>query len=100
MVNKKNQLAMLKAGAGAPARSSALSNPEAAKGSTFPAQYFECLAGSGKIGRPGLPVIIPVTEFRDTFGVALTNLLSGGKAADELKKATEAFQPILEKSNA
>ena len=51
-----------------------------------------------EIGRPGLPQIIPVTEFRDIFGVALTNLLSGGDAKAELKKATEAFKPVLEKS--
>ncbi len=98
MANKKNQLAMMKAGAGAPGRTSALTNPEAKVGSKFGEQYFECLAGSAKIGRPGLPVIIPVTEFRDTFGVALTNLLSGGNAKAELAKATEAFKPILEKS--
>jgi multiple sugar transport system substrate-binding protein len=98
MANKKNQLAMLKAGAGSPGRSSPLLDADVQKSSKFPAQYFECLNGSSKIGRPGLPVIIPVTEFRDTFGVALTNLLSGGNAAAELKKATEAFKPILEKS--
>jgi multiple sugar transport system substrate-binding protein len=98
MANKKNQLAMLKAGAGSPGRSSPLLDADVQKNSKFPAQYFECLNGSSKIGRPGLPVIIPVTEFRDTFGVALTNLLSGGNAAAELKKATEAFKPILEKS--
>jgi multiple sugar transport system substrate-binding protein len=53
---------------------------------------------SGRVGRPGLPVIIPVTEFRDVFGVALANMLSGADPAAELKKATEAFKPVLEKS--
>jgi multiple sugar transport system substrate-binding protein len=98
MVNKKNQLAMLKAGAGAPARMSPFANPEATKSSIFAKDYFDCLAGSSKIGRPGLPQIIPVTEFRDIFGVALTNTLSGGNPAAELKKATETFKPVLEKS--
>jgi multiple sugar transport system substrate-binding protein len=98
MCNKGNQLAMLKAGAGAPGRSSALGNPEAAQGSRFPKEYFECLLQSGKIARAGLPQIIPVTEFRDVFGVALTNTLSGADPATELKKATETFKPILEKS--
>ncbi|WNJ91399.1 sugar ABC transporter substrate-binding protein [Bosea sp. 685] len=98
MCNKGHQLAMIKAGAGAPGRLSALSNPEAAAGSRFPKQYFECLAESGKIARAGLPQIIPVTEFRDVFGVALTNTLSGADSATELKKATETFKPILEKS--
>ena len=98
MCNKGNQLAMLKAGAGAPGRSSALSNPEASTGSRFSKDYFDCLAASGKIARAGLPQIIPVTEFRDTFGVALTNTLSGADVATELKKATEVFKPVLEKS--
>ena len=31
---------------------------------------------SAKIAQPGLPVIT-VTEFRDTFGVALTNMING-----------------------
>jgi multiple sugar transport system substrate-binding protein len=98
MCNKGNQLAMLKAGAGSPGRSSALANPAAREGSRFPKEYFECLAASGKIARAGLPQIIPVTEFRDVFGVGLTNTLSGADVATELRKATEAFKPVLEKS--
>jgi multiple sugar transport system substrate-binding protein len=96
--NKQNQLAMLKAGAGSPARLSPFANPEGTKSSIFSKEYFDCLAGSSKIGRPGLPQIIPVTEFRDIFGVALTNTLSGADPAAELKKATEAFKPVLAKS--
>lgn len=96
--NKGNQLAMLKAGAGSPGRASALGNPAAQEGSRFSKEYFDCLAKSGQIARAGLPQIVPVTEFRDVFGVALTNTISGANAAAELKKATEAFKPILEKS--
>ncbi len=96
--NKENQLKMLMNGAGATARNSATSNTEAISKSKFPKQYFECLEGSGKIGRPGLPVIEPVTEFRDVFGIALTNMISGADAKTELAKATEQFKPILEKS--
>jgi multiple sugar transport system substrate-binding protein len=47
-----------------------------------------------------LPEIVSVTEFRDVFGVALTNMISGGDAADELKKATAAFRPVFEKEQA
>ena len=52
------------------------------------------------IARPGLPVILPVTEFRDTLGVALTNMIGGADPAAELKKATDLFRPVLEKSEA
>jgi multiple sugar transport system substrate-binding protein len=89
---------MLKAGAGSPGRSPALANPDAQVGSRFSKEYFDCLAASGKIARAGLPQIIPVTEFRDVFGVGLTNTLSGADVATELHKATEAFKPVLEKS--
>ena len=50
------------------------------------------------IAQPGLPVISPVTEFRDVFGVALTNMINGADPATELKKATAEFQPVLDKS--
>ena len=34
-------------------------------------------------------MIVPVTEFRDVFGIALTNMINGADPATELKKATE-----------
>ena len=41
---------------------------------------------------------MPVTEFRDVFGIALTNMINGADPATELKKATAEFQPVLDKS--
>ena len=52
------------------------------------------------MGRPGLPEIVSVTEFREVYGVALTNTLGGANVKAELVKATEAFKPILDKENA
>ena len=45
-----------------------------------------------------LPQIIAVTEFRDIFGIALTNMIGGADPAAELKQATVQFKPILEKT--
>ncbi len=98
MTNKAQQIAMLKAGAGAPGRSSAYLDKDTIAQSRFGKQYFECLLASAKIARAGLPQIVPVTEFRDVFGVALTNAIGGADVAAELKKATEAFAPVLAKS--
>lgn len=98
MTNKANQIAMLKAGAGAPGRASAYLDKDTIAQSKFGAQYFECLLNSAKIARAALPQIVPVTEFRDVFGVALTNAIGGADVAAELKKATEAFAPVLVKS--
>ena len=56
------------------------------------------MVASARISQPGLPVIVPVTEFRDIFGVALTNMLDGADPAAEMKRATAEFQPVLDKS--
>ncbi len=89
---------LLQAGAGVPFRKSILGDQKVRDGVTMPGEWVDAVAGSGEISKLALPVIVPVTEFRDTFGVALTNLISGGDPAAELKKATEAFKPVLEKS--
>ncbi len=92
---------VLRAGAGTPSRASRL----------WPDRRHQVAASSRrngstprvaslKIARSGLPVIVPVTEFRDTIGVGLTNIVGGADPATELKKATEAFQPVLDKANA
>jgi multiple sugar transport system substrate-binding protein len=96
--NKLNQLRILETGAGAPCRDSAYRDPRGMANLKVPKEWAEALVECGKIGRPMLPVIIPVTEFRDVFGIALTNMIGGADPAAELKKATEQFRPILEKS--
>ena len=96
--NKQNQARVLAAGAGAPARNSAYSNPEALANLIVPQEWVDTLIASGEIGLPSLPEIIPVTEFRDIFGIALTNMITGGDPRQELEAATEEFRPILEQS--
>ncbi len=93
-----NQARILAQGAGAPARQSAYSNEEALANLIVPQEWVDTLIASGEIGLPSLPEIIPVTEFRDVFGVALTNMITGADPAEELAKATEEFKPILEES--
>lgn len=95
---KQNQLRYLTGGAGSPARTSPYRNEEAIKASRFPRDFFDTLVESAAISRPGLPIILPVTEFRDTIGTALTNTIGGADVAAELKRATDAFRPILEAS--
>ena len=96
--NKANQTRMLQALAGAPVRTSAYAAAQASSDFKAPKEWVECMLASAKIAQPGLPVIAPVTEFRDTFGVALTNMINGADPATELKKATAEFQPVLDKS--
>jgi multiple sugar transport system substrate-binding protein len=89
----------LRTGSGTPPRASCYERQDVVKGSKFPQEWFDTTAVSLKLARSGLPVIVPVIEFRDTIGAALTNIVGGADAAAELKKATAAFQPVLDKSN-
>ena len=89
----------LRAGAGTPPRSSSYQDEAIVKASAFPQDWFDTTLASLKIARSGLPEIVPVTEFRDTLGVALSNIVGGADPATELRRATEAFKPVLAKSN-
>ena len=96
--NKAMQARMLASGAGAPVRNSAFGNAEALKSLTVPKEWVDTTVASLGVARPGLPIIVPVTEFRDIIGIALTNMINGADAATELKRATAEFMPVLEKS--
>jgi multiple sugar transport system substrate-binding protein len=96
--NKANQTRMLLAAAGAPVRTSAYAAAQASSDFKSPKEWVECMLASAKIAQPGLPVIAAVTEFRDTFGIALTNMINGADPAAELKRATAEFQPVLDKT--
>ena len=89
---------MLQSAAGAPVRNSAYQLAQSSGELKSPKQWVECMVTSARIAQPGLPVIVPVTEFRDTFGIALTNMINGADPATEMKKATAEFQPVLDKS--
>ncbi len=89
----------LRAGAGTPPRASSYKDEGIVKASVFPQEWFDTTLTSLRIARSGLPEIVPVTEFRDTIGVALTNIVGGADPAAELKKATDAFRPVLAKAN-
>jgi multiple sugar transport system substrate-binding protein len=97
-VSKPQGTRLLQAGGGVPFRSSILDDAEVRKGVKLPAAWTEAVAESAKISKLGLPVVIPVTEFRDIIGIGLTNLLAGADPAAEMKKATEQFKPVLERS--
>ncbi len=98
--SKKIMAEILRTGSGTPARLSVYTDPNVVKDNKFGKEWLDTVMQSQKVSAPGLPEIVPVTEFRDTFGIALTNMITGADPASELKKATAAFQPVLDKSNA
>jgi multiple sugar transport system substrate-binding protein len=85
-------------GYGAPPRQSAFVAAKADPGAKLSLAWLDCVINSAGYARPILPQIVAVTEFRDVFGSALTNMIGGADPASDLKKATEAFSPILEKT--
>ena len=100
MSGKEAMKEVLRTGSGTPGRASAYADPDVVKNSKFPREWFDTTLTSLKLARSGLPVIVPVTEFRDTIGIGLTNIVGGADVETELKKATAAFQPVLDKANA
>src|SRR5712672_3477028 len=98
VVSKKQGARLLQAGGGVPFRNSVLNDQETRAGVTLPKEWLQSVIDAGKISKLGLPVIIPVAEFRDLVGAAVTATLSGADPATELKKAHEQFRPILERS--
>ena len=98
MVSKAQGARLVQAGGCVPFRNSVLGDAEIQSGVKMPKEWLQSAIDSGKISKLGLPVIIPVAEFRDLVGAALTATLSGADPATELKKAHEQFRPILERS--
>jgi multiple sugar transport system substrate-binding protein len=97
-VSKTMGARLLQAGGGVPFRNSILNDEAVRKGVKMPPEWLDSVIASAKISKLGLPVIIPVAEFRDLVGAAVTATLSGADPATELKKAHEQFRPILERS--
>jgi multiple sugar transport system substrate-binding protein len=95
--SKKMMEEMFRTGVGTPPRSSPYRNAEIVKASAFPPEWFDTSVESLKIARSSLPEIVSVTEFRDTLGIALSNIIGGADVAKELQAATAAFAPILAK---
>lgn len=90
---------ILATGSGTPGRLSVYADQSIVKQSKFGPEWYATAEECQKVARPGLPEIVPVTEFRDTFGIALTNMITGADPAAQLQKATAEFQPVLDKSN-
>lgn len=95
---KVNQARQLAGGYGAGGRQSANQAAKSSSEAKLSKEWLDVVVQCGDLAYPVLPDIVAANEFRDVFGVALTNLLSAADAAAELKNATETFKPILERT--
>ncbi len=98
LTGKVMQKRLLQTVSGVPFRNSTFTDKETLAGVSGPKEWVQVMLDSAPLSHPNLPIIEPVTEFRDVFGVALTNMLGGADPAAELAKATQQFKPTLEKS--
>jgi multiple sugar transport system substrate-binding protein len=96
--SKATQMRMSTEGSMTGTRVSIYDDPEYQKAQKLPKEWIEAVKASGQSGRPQLPEIKEVTQFRDIFGVALVKMIEGGDAKSLLEQATKEFEPILEKS--
>lgn len=96
-VSKLMGARLLQSGGGVPFRNSVL-NDDNVRSGVKSKDWLDSVIASAKISKLGLPVVIPVAEFRDLFGAAITATLSGADPATELKKAADQYRPILERS--
>jgi multiple sugar transport system substrate-binding protein len=97
-VSKTMGARLLQIGGGVPFRNSVLNDEGVRAGVKMPREWLNSVIESSKISKLGLPVVIPVAEFRDIVGAAVTATLAGNDPAAELKKATDQYRPILERS--
>lgn len=97
-VSKQMGARLLQAGGGVPFRNSVIGDAEVRAGVKMPPEWLQSVIDSAKVSKLGLPVVVPVAEFRDLIGSGLTATLSGADPAAEMKKATEQYRPILERS--
>lgn len=64
----------------------------------MPLSWYRAYQDSLKIGRPGLPEIVDVTQYRDIIGVAIQKAIEGAKPADVILEAHRQFQELLDRT--
>jgi multiple sugar transport system substrate-binding protein len=95
--SKKNYVRELVAGVGVP-RLSAWTDPEVKAKPKYPQGWYDAYLAALKIGRPGLPEIVGVTEYRDIIGVAIEKAIEGADVRTVLAQAQKEFQELLDKT--
>jgi multiple sugar transport system substrate-binding protein len=95
---KANQVRLVAGAGGSPCRVSAYDAVKAVKDRQATDEWIQAISDSSKIASPCLPQIVSANQFRDVYGVALSNMLTGSDPAKELHAATEQFKAIYAKS--
>jgi len=93
--SKKSQAWLMAGGSGAPTRGSAYDMVKTMSDRAVPDDWIAAVTASSRIARPCIPEIVAANEFRDVFGVALSNMLTGADPGEQLHHATESFRSVF-----
>lgn len=96
--SKAMQLKLCIEGAMIGTRNSTFDDPEYAKNLAMPKAWIDAVKASLAESHTQLPELQDISQFRDTFGVALTKAIEGGDPKTLLEQATKEFEPIFTKS--
>jgi multiple sugar transport system substrate-binding protein len=96
--SKTSQAQQMAGGSGAPTRGSAYDMVKTMPDRAIPDEWIAAVTASSRIAHPCIPEIVAANEFRDVFGVALSNMLTGADPAEQLRHATESFRGVFAKS--
>jgi multiple sugar transport system substrate-binding protein len=92
--NKQNCVRELVAGVGG-GRASIWNHPDVRAKGKMPREWYATFAESLKLGKPGLPEIVDVTQYRDIYGLAIQKAIEGGNPAELVATAHKEFQEML-----
>ena len=78
------------------ARLSTWDDPQVKQKQSMPQDWVDAFVEGNKIGKPGLPEIAQVTQYRDEVGALLQRSIEGGSPRQIIDEANVAFQKILD----
>ncbi|MGE3271702.1 MAG: sugar ABC transporter substrate-binding protein [Chloroflexota bacterium] len=79
------------------ARLATWDDPKVKQAQAMPADWVQSHIEGIKLGQPGLPEIVAVTQYRDEVGALIQNLIEGGDVKETTKNMQTTFQGILDK---
>jgi multiple sugar transport system substrate-binding protein len=79
------------------ARLSTWDDPQVKAKQSMPQDWVGAFVEGNKIGKPGLPEIAAVTQYRDEVGALIQQQIEGGDVKQTVKKMQDTFQAILDK---
>jgi multiple sugar transport system substrate-binding protein len=79
------------------ARLSTWDDPKVKEGQKMPKAWIDTFIAGMKSGKPGLPEIAQVTQYRDEVGALVQKTIEGGNPKDVINEMNTTFQAILDK---